>query len=297
MESLRTSYDQAEELTRREARNFFHTFRFLEPERRRSIYAVYAFSRRVDDAVDAVEEEGIPEPVARRDLARLESFLREPLPDDWLVPALRNTIERFHIPLHPFEELIAGMAMDLEKNRYATWEDLYQYCWRAASTVGLICVEIFGYEGQASEATRDAARARVAPPAEALGIAMQLTNILRDVTEDLARGRIYLPQEDLSRFGVREDQLEGRVSNQAFRDLIRFEVERARDAFRTAAPLYELVLPESRYCPLLLERFYSRILDRIESQDYDVLRKRPRLTRKEKLGMVANAWLQSKRGS
>src|SRR5262249_47045041 len=158
-----------------------YSFWFLTPERRRAIAAVYAYSRRLDDCVDEAVEGGADREEARRKLEKLRSLLEAP-GDDPLGPALEDTIHRFSIPHQPFHDLIAGMEMDLQVTRYPTFDDLRAYCYRAASTVGLICIEIFGNDGPEARG-----------PAIDLGIAMQLTNVLRDVPEDFRRGRIYLP--------------------------------------------------------------------------------------------------------
>jgi phytoene synthase len=284
MLSVSDSYRYAGALTRKRARNFYYTFWFLPPERRRSIFAVYAFSRRADDAVDAVEEAGVSEPEARRTLDGLRALLEGSLRDDPLAPALRDTIERYRIPREPFEELLLGMEMDLVKKTYADFKELYQYCYRAASVVGLISMEIFGHTG-----------ANAREPAIKLGLAMQLTNIIRDVAEDQARGRCYLPQEDLERFGYTREDLGRHLVNQAFRDLMRFQVERARRYFEEASPLFRQVLPESRYCPVLLEKFYKRILEHVEKSGYDVLTRRPSLSLFEKLRLVAGVWREARR--
>lgn len=284
MTPLEASYHYAQKLTRARATSFYYTFRFLPPQRRRSIFAVYAFSRRADDAVDAVEEHGTSPARARADLEQVRALLGPSPPDDPLVPALRDTMARYSIPLQPFTELLRGMEMDLEQKQYETFEELHGYCYRAASVIGLICIEIFGYSD---------AQARA--PAIALGLAMQLTNILRDVAEDHARGRIYLPQEDLRRFGYGAEDLAQRIVDDRFRALMAFEVERAREYFRAAEPLYSLILPESRYCPVLLQRFYSRILDTIEARHYDVFSRRPSLRWHEKLLLAGKTWLEARR--
>jgi phytoene synthase len=287
MQVLEASYTYAARISRAQAKNFYYTFRFLPPPRRRSIFAVYAYSRRLDDAVDSAvaanRTRGGLE-AARERLAYLQSFLSAAPPEDPLVPALADTIYRYEIPVHWFEELIRGMHMDLEISRYRTFEELRLYCFRAASAVGLICLEIFGHQGESARR-----------PAEDLGIAMQLTNIIRDVTEDLSRGRIYLPLEDLERFGCSEADLGRTRATAPLRALIRFEVDRAREYFRRAEALFPLVLPQSRYCPVLLKRLYSRLLDRIEGRGYDVFRRRPRLSLFEKLGLAASTWLEARR--
>ena len=284
-QSIALSYDYAARLTKAEAKNFFYSFRFLPPERRRSIFAIYAFSRRADDTVDAVEEHASSPEEANQQLDYMRSMIGPNPPDDPLTPALLDSIERFSIPVRPFEELLAGMQMDLVKTRYKTFDELYEYCYRAASVVGLICIEIFGYkDAQAHE------------PAIKLGIAMQLTNILRDVAEDQARDRIYLPSEDLQKFGYSESDLSAGVINSNFRELMSFQVARARRFFEESKSLYPLVLSESRYCPILLMRFYSRILDRIEQKGYDVLSRRPTLPKHEKLLIAGSTWITSRFG-
>jgi phytoene synthase len=172
------------------------------------------------------------------------------------------------------------MEMDLEKKRYETFDELYTYCFRAASAVGLICIEIFGYSEDAEAAHQHA---------EELGIAMQLTNILRDVREDMTLGRIYLPGEDLARFNYSEAELSRYEFTPAFRDLMKFQVERARDYFQRSEALFPLIDTQTRYCPVLLKRLYSKILDRIESQGYDVFSRRPALSRLQKLCMLMTA--------
>ena len=283
MLSVADSYTYTARLTKAEAKNFFHTFRFLPPERRQSIFAVYAFSRRADDAVDSVQANGKPPEEARRKLALLRSFLDSSPPDDPLVPALQDTIRKYGISREPFEGLLAGMALDLVKTRYHTFDDLYDYCYRAASLIGLICIEIFGYEGEVPS-----------QPAIKLGIAMQLTNILRDIAEDCERNRVYLPGEDLRRFKYTEEELFKGVVNESFRQLMAFEVARTRQFFKNSEALFPSVLPESRYCPILLMRFYSRLLERIERSRYDVFTRRPSLPLYEKLFLAGTTWVAQK---
>lgn len=282
------SYAHAREVTRREAKNFYYAFRLLDPARRNAIYAVYAFSRRADDAVDSVEEKNVSEEEARSKLDGLSRLLRGEAPEDPLSPALMDTIERFRIPVKHFSELLLGMEMDLEKKRYETFEELYTYCFRAASAVGLICIEIFGYSEDAEAVHRHA---------EELGIAMQLTNILRDVREDMTLGRIYLPSEDLARFNYSEAELSRYEFTPAFRDLMEFQVGRARDYYQRSEALFPLIDIQTRYCPLLLKRLYSKILDRIESQGYDVFSRRPALSRFQKFCMLLAAAREARKAT
>ena len=264
-------------MTKREATNFYYAFRLLPAERRDAICAVYAFSRRADDAVDSVEEKQATREEAEGKLENLRAILRGEASEDPLAPAIEDTIQQFDISPGLFEELLRGMEMDLSEKRYQSFDDLYRYCYRAASAVGLVCIEIFGYQGDPSE------------PAEALGIAMQLTNILRDVREDMNRGRIYLPLEDLERFGYSEEELLQGKHSPAFRELMSFEVKRAREFFEKAEPLFPLIDARTRYCPIMLKRLYTKILDKIEAQDYDVFSRRPALSRFQKIGMLLGA--------
>jgi phytoene synthase len=282
MQSLDDSYRYAEAITRANARNFYYGFRSLTPDRRRAIYAVYAFSRRADDAVDA---SGTRPEAAAEELAKLRALLGDGPVDDPLAPALRDAIRRFSIERGPFELLIEGMQMDLEKDRYETFEDLQAYCYKAASVIGLVCLPIFGYRG-------DEAKSHAVD----LGIAMQLTNILRDVDEDRRRGRIYIPLEDLRRFGCSEESLLSGVEGPGFIELMKFEVSRAREYFRRALALFPHLDPESRQCPRLLMRFYSRILDKIESTGYGVLGRRIKLPWHEKIFLAGSAWIEARLG-
>jgi len=257
----------------------------LPAERRRSLYAVYAFCRFVDDVAD---DESIREP------GRLLARWREELgrvygdgsPTRAISRALADTVRRFSVPRNCFEELISGMQMDLSRKRYATFEELRQYCYRAASVVGLVCIEIFGY-------TNPGARAY----AENLGIACQLTNILRDVKEDAAKGRIYLPQEDLERFGVSEQEILSGVYSDAFVRLMEFEARRAREYYQRAQ---QALPPEDRSTLLTAEAMrliYGSLLDRIVSSNYRVLDRRLSLSATHKLYLVGRAWASSRLGA
>jgi len=280
MLSLDDSYKYAKAITRANARNFYYGFRSLTAERRRAIHAVYAFSRRADDAVDSM---GSRPDAARAELARLIALLGSEPSDDPLAPALRDAMRRFSIERRPFDLLVEGMELDLVRDRYGTFEDLEAYCYKAASVIGLVCLPIFGYRG-------DEARKHAVD----LGIAMQLTNIIRDVDEDRRRGRIYIPLEDLQRFGCSEAALLSGKEEPGFTQLVKFQVDRARGFFGRAAALFPLLDAESRQCPKLLMRFYERILDRIEARKYAVLGKRIRLPLHEKVLLAGSAWRRAR---
>jgi phytoene synthase len=265
--ALREAYAYCESVTRRSHSTFELAISLVLRPRRQALQAIYAFCRLADDAVD------LPGLAAREAKAAVEALrvrLRnafEGRPDGPLFVALLDASRRFQIPLPRFEEIIDGVAMDLDRGRYATFDALVRYCHRVASSVGLACVHVFGFRDKAAlDAAVD------------LGIALQLTNILRDLKEDAALGRIYLPAEDLQRFGVTErDIIEGRRTPEFF-ELMKFEVARARDYFRRGERLFGCLSRWIRPCPIAMSCAYRRILDSIEAHGYDVFTHRVRLT-------------------
>ena len=283
--SLEADYRRCGDITRQSSSNFYYAFMLLPAERRRSLYAVYAFCRFVDDVAD---DESIREPARLLDRWREElgRVYGEGTPTRAISRALADTVRRFSVPREHFEELISGMEMDLSRKRYATFEDLRQYCYRAASVVGLICIEIFGYTNPDAKLY-----------AENLGIACQLTNILRDVKEDASKGRIYLPQEDLARFGVSEQEILTGVYSEAFVHLMEFEARRAREFYERAQ---QSLPPEDRSTLLTAEAMrliYGSLLDRIVSSNYRVLDRRLSLSAPHKLYLVGRAWATSRLGA
>lgn len=256
--------------TNARATNFYYAFVFLPPEKRRAIEAVYAFARRGDDIADS----GLGQAVAAKGLARYRQALeacyagdqsRLDSPD---LRALGESIQRFKIPRQPFEDLILGLEMDLTQERYATFEELSLYCYRVASTIGLISIEIFGYRNP-----------RARDYAVHLGTALQLVNILRDIQSDAQRGRIYIPQEDLDRFGLRPGELLAGAYHDPFIELMQFECDRARRYFDLAR---QMLPPEDRRSLVAAEimaAIYWRILGRIQKRCYNVFGKRVRLSR------------------
>ena len=281
MVTLTDAYKECRLITRREARNFYYAFLTLPAAKRRAIYAAYAFCRHCDDAVDEVASLDDKQAALQQLTARLDAAYRG-LPDGPVFTALAHTAQTYEIPQSYFQDLIRGVEMDLANNRYRTFKDLRLYCYRVASVVGLICLQIFGYSHpKAMEYAVD------------LGLAMQLTNILRDVQEDLARDRIYLPLEELQRFGYSERQLKCEVRNNAQRRLIAFQVERAQSLFQSGAKLLPYLSPRSRACPAVLAAIYTRILRRISSNDYNVFGGRISLSGPEKLLVMTTTWLKS----
>ncbi|MGH7906755.1 MAG: presqualene diphosphate synthase HpnD [Candidatus Binataceae bacterium] len=274
---LAADYARCARITRHASSNFYYAFMLLPPHRRRALHAVYAFCRFIDDIAD---DESMREPAAM--LARWREELEavyKGAPGTAVSRALADSAERFNIPRRYFEEVIAGVEMDLTRRRYVDFGQLRLYCFRVASAVGLICIDIFGYRNPRTEIY-----------AENLGIAFQLTNILRDVSEDAARDRIYLPLEDLERFQVSEEEIRGGVFTSGFRGLMEFEANRARSYYDRA----ERSLPgEDRPSLLTAEAMrliYGAILERIVSLDYRVLDRRCRISAARKLYLVGCAW-------
>jgi 15-cis-phytoene synthase len=263
--------------------SFYYSFLVLPPAKRDAIVAVWDFCRAVDDAVD---EPAGGDPQAALDGWRTEidrCFSGTPLTAQG--EHLRPFIGRFRLPRRPFEDLVDGVAMDLRIARYDTFEALYEYCWRVASTVGLICVEIFG-------CTRPESR----DYALNLGIALQLTNIIRDVRVDLERGRVYLPQADMRRFGVTEDDLRaGRVTD-GVRQLLAHECGRAREYYARAQRLLPREDRRSLVAAEIMRGIYLGVLDRIERAGYDVFREIIRVPRPRRAVIAASIWARSLAG-
>ena len=279
---LESAYADCQKLTRREAKNFYYAFVTLPQEKRRAISAAYAFCRHCDDSVD---EAALPEDKLSA-LAELQTSLeqaylgRAPTP---MFLALADAADRYDIPEDYFREIILGVQSDLVKTRYRDFEELRQYCYRVASVVGLVCLQIFQYR---DEAARDYA--------VDLGLAMQLTNIMRDLREDWDMGRVYLPQDEMAQFGYTEEQLGAGIRNDALVELLHFQGQRAREYFRSGFRLLPYLSRRSRACPAVLGAIYSRVLDRIEASGYDVLgEQRIALSTGEKARITARAWLTS----
>ena len=278
---LEAAYAECQTITRREARNFYYAFVTLPRARRRSIYAAYAFSRLADDIVDGEGNES----ERAEALTALRGSLRAAFagaPSGAIMTALSDTASEYLIPESLFSDIIDGVAMDLTRSRYATFEELKVYCYRVASAVGLVSIHIFGF-------TDDRAKEHAVD----LGLAMQLTNIMRDVAEDAGAGRIYLPQDELARFGVSEDQLRAGIMDDHFVALMRFQAERARGYFASGANLFPLLNPRSRGCATGLHHLYAKLLDRIERKGFDVFHGRISLPVWEKLRLTFPLWASS----
>ena len=289
MTDLERSFAHCRRVAKTRARNFYYSFLLLPREQKDAMCAIYAFMRYSDD----ISDEGDPPIETRRKAlaewrAALDRALAGDLGDDPILPAFRATVDKYAIPHEYFLELTEGIASDLEPQRYETFDQLYRYCYRVASVVGLTVVHVFGFDGEQALAL-----------AEKCGIGFQLTNILRDIPEDAAMGRVYLPEEDLTRFGMTRDDLlraGGRhPDNPGFDDLMEFEWRRANQYYEEAAPLLDMVRAQSRPSLWAMMAIYYGILLRIRAQGYDVYSRRARLSALEKSWIVLraarNRWL------
>ena len=274
------AYAHCEDLTRRAASNFAWAFRLLPHDRRRALAAVYAFCRAADDLVDEPGEARDPAHLLARWRTELEAAFAG-RPHHPIGVALADAIERFALPRAPFEAVIAGVEMDLQRDRYETWEDLAEYCYRVAAAVGLICIEIFGYKDPSARQY-----------AVHLGLAFQLTNILRDVGEDGRRGRIYLPRADLQRFDCAEEDLLAGHMTEALRLVMAFECARAGEHYGRARFLLAEEDRQSLAAAEAMRLIYEQLLRRIMFRRYDVFGPKVRLTRPEKAGLAVAAWVR-----
>ena len=273
--------------------SFYYSFLVLPARKRNAIVAVWDFCRAVDDAVDEVVPEhewagGLTADARAKASLRIAGWRSElaavytgspTLPQG---VALQPFVREFGLPRVHFEQLIEGVEMDLVCSRYQTFDALSEYCRRVASAVGLICLEIFGYRDPGSKAY-----------AESLGMALQLTNIVRDVGTDLQRGRIYLPMEDLRRFGVAEGDLQRGVVTDAVAALLRFECDRAREFYRRAAAQLPSIDKRSLVAARIMGGIYYGILQRIERAGYDVFTRRIRVPRPQRAVIALRIWLKS----
>jgi phytoene synthase len=267
-------------LTRRSRSNFYYAFLTLPRPRRDALYAVYAFCRTVDDAADLGRDPAAQRAELRRwreDVARC--FAPGPPPQHPIARQLRVAVTAYPIPRAALEAIIDGCEMDLERVRYETAEDLYPYCYRVASAVGLCCIEIFGY-----------ADPRAREYAVQLGMALQLTNIMRDVGVDAQAGRVYLPQEDLQKFGVTEDDLVAGRHTEAFVRLMQHEAARARRFYAAARDAYPRADARSLVAAEIMGRIYHALLEEIERREFRVFGERITVPARRKVAIALRVW-------
>ena len=310
---IEAAYDYCEELTRVEAGNFYHSFKYLPNEARRAICAYYAFCRRADDIADGDYVDSFPggssddpesieyradierltgsSPVVARDhyddrmsqlfyyRKKLSTAYGQITSTDPIFIALKDTIRRYNIPRQLLDDMISGMEDDFHQNRYETFEELYSYCYRVASTVGLVCIEIYGYDDlEAREFS------------ESWGIFVQMTNIIRDVAEDAERDRIYLPMEDLRRYGISEQDVKSGaelLEHPGWKPFVEEYISRAETYRDKAFKLLPLLDRQSRYSPAAMMAFYESILKKINKSEGDVFTRRVQLSKAEKITLAA----------
>jgi len=292
---LSMAYTVCRGIARARAKNFYYAFLALPREKRNALCAVYAFMRHADDLSDSphLSLDQCREQLVEWSQSLHRAAAGEPT-DDPVILALADAQSEFSIPLELFDQLVQGTAMDLGFGQqsdtplvaYQTFNELYQYCYHVASVVGLVCIRIFGYKDAAAEAL-----------AEKTGIAFQLTNIIRDVKEDAALGRVYLPQEDLDRFQLSADALSARNLRNGFNPasfvpMLEFEADRARQFYQAAQQLIPLVDEDSRPCLWALVEIYQRLLNKISARHYNVFNERVRLTVFEKLSVLSQGLLK-----
>lgn len=290
---LHMAYSVCSGITRSQAKNFYYGFLVLPKRKRQAMCAVYAFMRRCDDIAD---DPSLAASERRQKLdAWVESFHAAQAgrpTDDPILLALTDAQRRFHIPLGLLDGLAFGTAMDAVETReaspgsplelhYRSFQDLERYCYHVASVVGLVCIRIFGYTDPAAE-----------PLAERCGLAFQLTNIIRDVKEDAALGRVYLPAEDVREFGISPEELRGRVDAKRLRPLLEFEAQRAFENYRAADQLLPLVSEDSQPALWVLVTIYRTLLEKIARLNYDVFRRRITLSLAEKLTILGKGLWQ-----
>jgi 15-cis-phytoene synthase len=269
------------DMARREAKNFYWGFISLPYEQRIAIYALYDFAREVDDEADAGAE--LPDLPGRlqRHRERIYSCVRGDF-EDPVMEVLASAVDRYAIPARELNMLIDGVEMDFSRNRYATWEDLLEYCNLVASVVGRMCVRIFGFDEEVA-----------LERADDLGVALQLTNILRDVREDAGMGRIYLPLEDLARFGISPDAVLAGDPGDRWPELVAFESARAREYFESGYRVLRYIPRRPAACVQTMAGIYERILTKVERDPQLPLRERAALAGHEKLGVMVRSWLRA----
>ena len=293
---LAVAYSVCRSIARSAAKNFYYAFLVLPQPKRQALCAVYAFMRRCDDLAD---DSTLALYERRQKLAEWLDALHRAAAgfptDDPVLLGLTDTQRRYNIPLELLDQLAYGTETDVDEEdqilseaaapiltvRYKTFNDLRLYCYRVASVVGLVCIRIFGYRDKAAE-----------PLAERVGLAFQLTNIIRDVKEDAAMGRVYLPEEDLAKFGISAGELGPAANAARLRPLLEMEAGRARELYKAADELIPLIDEDSQPGLWVLVTIYERLLEKIASRQYDVFSAKISLTRREKLAVLGRGFLR-----
>lgn len=271
--------DLAKDISKKSNSSFYYTFSLLPAIKRDAMNTVYAFCRQTDDIVDeGNEDDNIKYEKLRKWTLEFDKSLHGNS-EYILLNKLSKIIQRFNIPVEPFFELIKGVEMDLQKKRFSTLDDLLDYCYKVASTVGLMCIEIFGYKNNSTKNY-----------AINLGLAMQLTNILRDVKKDASNGRIYLPSEDIQRFSYSENELLKNVYNENFFRLMNYEGQTARNYFNRADESLDIDDKKSLFAARAMQHIYSRLLTKLERKKFDVFSNNINVSKFEKVYIALGVW-------
>ncbi len=281
-EQIEHAYEVVAKATKAASSNFYYAFITLPAEKRNSVYAGYAFCRLADDIVDDGEYgDGAGEALDSLRVKLSDAYDGRAEGDMWI--ALGDTLRRYPIDQRHLLDVVDGCRMDLNGATYETFDDLVKYCKLVASATGLALIEVFGYEDD-----------RAVEYATDLGIALQLINILRDITEDLEIGRVYLPARELAEYGVSVDDLRNRRATPEFKRFMKFQVGRARKYLASGVRLFPLLDSQSRSCPETMTSVYQTLLGQIEKNDYDVLNHRVGLSKFQKLRLLAIIWLRGR---
>lgn len=293
MNEVEKAYEYCESVTKFHAKSFYFAAKFLPKHKQKAVFPIYAFCRHVDDEIDEIGDGDEAEAVKsvenwKTNLNFIYEKHNKPRTANneqlQVFIAWQDLLKNYKIPQNLPLELVQGVLMDTTIKRYETFDELYVYCYRVASTVGLMSSEILGYSEKIA-----------LDYAEAMGIAMQLTNILRDIKEDAEIGRIYIPQKDLQKFGVSEAQIFANKFDLKFRQLMKFQVERAREFYEKGEKGIPLLEKDSRFTVLLASRIYSKILDEIEKMDYNIFLKRAHTSKSQKLLSIPKIWLEARK--
>jgi len=293
-DGLKDAYSHCRFITRKHAKTFYMATRFLPNDKQRGIFAIYGLCRYLDDLVDEAEDLIHDQKITMAQVdEKLELFKKrlidvydEKIVDDPILTAFADTLKKYQISIELPFMLMDGVKMDLVKDRFESFEEVYDYSYKVASVVGLMTSEVFGYVNN-----------KALDYAVDLGIAMQLTNILRDVGEDLKRGRIYLPKEDLKTFNITEEELFTGTMSDKFIELMKFQINRANEYYSKADLGIPLLSSDSRLPVYLARHNYSRILNKIEENEYNVFDTRAYLNYTEKLSMLPRILLDMKTAS
>jgi phytoene synthase len=281
---LEMSYQQCEDITAQHSRSFYMASALYPPDKRRAARALYAFCRITDDIVDEADEGDDAACVQERlEAWRYRSLSANPPRDDLVAVAWHDARAKYQVPLRYGEQLFDGVMCDLSKRRYETFEELAEYAYGVASTVGLMSMHITGFVGK-----------EAIPYAVKLGVALQLTNILRDVAEDWRNGRVYLPQDELRRFGLDEADLADGVVTNRWRAFMQFQIARNRRLYEEAWPGIGMLAPDGRFAIAAAAELYMGILRDIERHDYDVFSRRSYVSTAGKLARLPRIWWRSR---